>query len=242
VEPMVEPEAAFSGIVAIDLDRLHEARRVPVPGAKLGDVAVAEDGTVYASDGQSGAIYRCVPGCTAAEMLVAPGTLPSPQGMVVARGGRRLYVADYSLGLYRVEIERRQVVPMVVRRPEMLDGIDGLLFYPPEGALVGIQNGTRPVRIVKIALDHTGTTIDRVEVLEQNNPASAEPTLGTIVDFGLVFVADGQWERWSPGAVPAAGTPPGPTPIRRIRGLADIVVTQTVFPAEPSLASPRPRS
>ena len=151
VEPMAEPEAAFSGIVAIDLDRLQEARRIPVPGAKLGDVAVAEDGTVFASDGQSGAIYRCVPGCTAAEILVAPGTLQSPQGMVVARGGRRLYVADYALGLYRVEIESRQVVPMVVRRPEMLDGIDGLLLYAPDGALIGIQNGTRPRRIVKIA-------------------------------------------------------------------------------------------
>jgi hypothetical protein len=166
--------------------------------------------------------------------------------MVVARGGRRLYVADYSLGLFRVEIERRQVVPMVMRRPEMLDGIDGLLFYAPEGALIGIQNGTLPRRIVKIALDHTGTTIDRVAVLEQNNPASAEPTLGTMIDFGvefgLVFIADGQWERWSPGAVPAAGIPPGPTPIRRIPAMDDIVVTQAVFPAEPSLASPRPRS
>lgn len=224
VEPMPEPDRAFSGLVAVDLDRLEEVRRVEVAGARLGDVAVAGDGTLYASDGRSGAIYRCRPGCAAPEILVAPGILHSPQGMAIARNGRHLYVADYEAGLFRVELDSGEVEPIRLRRPEMLDGIDGLLLYPFDGALIAIQNGTRPRRIVKIALDHSGRIVDRVTVLEQNVDGWGEPTLGTLVGSGLVYVADGQWERWGAGGVLTHGAEPRATALRRIPHLGAVIV------------------
>jgi len=224
VAPMTDPEHDFAGLVAVDLDRLEEVRRVELTGAQPGDVAVAGDGTLYASDSRSGAIYRCAPGCTVAETLVAPGRLQSPQGMAVAPRGNALYVADYDAGLFRVALDTGEVAPIRLRQLEMLDGIDGLLLYPFDRALIAIQNGTRPRRILKIALDHSGRVVDRVTVIEQNVSGWGEPTLGTILGPGLVYVADGQWERWGPGGVITDGRAPHATALRFIRHLGDVVV------------------
>ena len=241
VEPMPDPGRAFAGLVAVDLDRLEEARRVELAGAQPGDVAVAEDGTLYASDSRSGAVYRCRPGCTAAETFVAPGRLHGPQGMVIEPRGNALYVADYAAGLFRVALDTGEVASIRLRQLEMLDGIDGLLLYPFDRALIAIQNGTRPRRILKIALDHSGRVVDRVTVIEQNVAGWGEPTLGTIVGSGLVYVADGQWERWGPGGIITDGGAPHATALRIIRHLGEVAV-QLEVPHQPNTilrATPR---
>jgi len=233
VAPMTDPGRAFAGLVAVDLDRLEEVRRVELTGAQPGDVAVAEDSTLYVSDSRSGAIYRCRPSCAAAETLVAPGRLHSPQGMAVAPRGNALYVADYAAGLFRVALDTGEIAPIRLRQVEMLDGIDGLLLYPFDRALIAIQNGTRPRRILKIALDHSGRTVDRITVMEQNVSGWGEPTLGTIVGPGLVYVADGQWERWGPGGVITDGGAPHATALRILPHLGDIMV-QLDVPVQPN--------
>ena len=217
------PETAFSGLVAIDLDRLEEVRRVPTPGFRPGDVAVAGDGTVYASDGQSGAILRCRPGCAVAETLVPPGLLRSPQGLAVWPGGRRLYVADYEKGIVLVSLESRAMRPLVAREPQMLEGMDGRYLY--DGRLIAIQNGTRPRRIVAIELGGSGRVVESVEVREQSVPGWGEPTLGALRRGELLYVADAQWETYDRGGAVRAGAVPRPTAIRSVF-LDDIVVTQ----------------
>ena len=221
-DPMPDPGSAFSGLVAIDLNRLEEARRVSVPGAHLGDVALAEDGTLYASDGQSGAIYLCRPGCAAAEILVPPGILRSPQGMVVWPGGRRLYVADYALGLFRMELASRRIRPVLTRQPAMLDGIDGLMRVGD--GFVAIQNGNRPHRIIRLSLSDGGRFVS-VDPLEANHRDWGEPTLGAIAGREMLYVADGQWERYGPGGALTDGGAPRPTSIRRTtRLIPDILI------------------
>jgi len=220
-DPMPDPGTAFSGLVAIDLDRLEEARRIAVPGAHLGDVALAEDGTLYASDGQSGAIYRCRPGCTVAEMLVPPGVFQSPQGMIVWPGGHRLYVADYALGLFRLEIGSRRIRPVLTREPAMLDGIDGLMRFGE--FLVAIQNGIRPHRIVRLTPSDGGRFVS-VGVVESNHRAWGEPTLGAIAGEEMLYVADGQWDRYGPGGTLTDGGAPRPTAIRRTMDLIPSII------------------
>lgn len=221
-DPVPNPESAFSGLVAFDLGGLREARRVPTPGFQPADVAVAEDGTVYASDSRSGAILRCRPGCPAAETLVPPGILKSPQGLVAWPGGRRLYVADYSLGLVLVDLKSLRLRPLVARSPVMLEGIDGLVRLGRK--LVAIQNGTRPVRIVSIHLHPQGRLVDEVRVLEQAVPDWGEPTLGAMQGGDLIYVADAQWESYGAGGRLRPGAAQRPTAIRRV-GADDIILT-----------------
>jgi hypothetical protein len=213
-EVVPSPETAFSGLIAFDLDGLRESRRVPTPGFQPGDVAVAADGTVYASDPRSGAILRCRPGCATAETLVPSGILKSPQGLVAWPGGRRLYVADYSLGLVLIDLKSLRIRPLVAREPAMLDGIDGLVRVGRK--LVAIQNGTRPVRIISLNLDPSGRIVEGVRVLEQQVSGWGEPTLGTVKDNDLYYVADAQWESYAPGGGLRDGAAQRPTSIRRL--------------------------
>ncbi len=243
-DPMPDPQSAFSGLVAIDLATLRESRRIAVPNARLGDVALARDGTLFASDGRSGAIYRCRPGCVQAETFIRPGLLKSPQGMVVWPGGDRLYVADYVMGLLRIDMSSRRIEPVFALRPVMLDGIDGLVRYGDR--LLAIQNGTRPSRIISIGLDTGGRRISDLRLIEQNGESWGEPTLGTLVNDGLAYIADGQWERYGSGGVLTDGGMPRSTAIRLAYVQQDIIITQAPqMPARKallSLATPRPGS
>ena len=94
----------------------------------------------------------------------------------------------------------------------MLDGIDGL--SADGGTLIAIQNGASPRRILRLHLTPDGLAVARVEVLERANPDWGEPTLGTIVDDHLLYVADAQWERFGPGGAVTGEGPLRPTAIR----------------------------
>lgn len=207
-----DQHGSFSGLVAID-PRSAAVAYMPAPaGARLGDVALAPDGTVYASDGKTGAIYRCLPGCQKLDLWIRPGILFSAQGMAGSADGKWLYVADYLYGLAAVERRTGRVLRVASRVPAMLDGIDGLVRHGRE--LIVVQNGIRPLRIARLSLSADGLSVVRVSVIERLNPEWGEPTLATLAGDRLFYVADGQWERFDDAAMPK---PPRPTPIRMIR-------------------------
>jgi hypothetical protein len=208
-------EAGFSGLVAVDPDDLGAAARIPAPpGAAPADVAVARDGTVYASDGLNGAVYRCRPGCDALETWLAPGTLYSAQGLTVSADQRLLYVADRRYGLAAVERSSGRVFRVEAGPSVMLDGIDGLVSV--QGDLVATQTAFPPQRIVRLRLSPDGLRVVRLDVLERAHREWGEVTLAVVAGYRLIYVADAQWERWGPGGVPAGGRPAGPTPIRSL--------------------------
>ena len=207
------PATAFRGLIALDLRTLRVVRRVPAPAeGSPGDLAVGSDGTVYASDPQSGAIYRARPDAAALEMLIPGGVMRSPQGLALSRDGRLLYAADYGYGLAVIDLASGHISRVPAVGSEMLDGIDGLVA---DGAsLIAIQNGVSPGRIVRLHLTRGGAAVARVEVLERANPTWGEPTLGTIVNDGLLYVADAQWQRYGAGGAVTGDVPVRPTAIR----------------------------
>lgn len=206
------------GLIAIDLDTLKVARRVPVAvggqGA-VGDLTIAPDGTIYATNVTSGAIHRCKPGCTVLEDWKPAGSLANPQGLALSRDGGRLYVADYKTGLWVIGLRLGSTNRIRIDAPTMLEGIDGLVM-DRRGMLFAIQNGTRPRRIVQIALDRTGTRIASTRVLAHFRPEDGEATLGTWRDGELLFVADSQWERYGPGGALTDTKETRPTRIGRV--------------------------
>lgn len=216
VEQTPSPDTAFRGLIAVDLATLRPVRRVPVEGAgSPADIVAAADGTVYASDPNSGAIYRARAGDAALQILVPAGRLRSPQGLVPAADGGRLYVSDYGYGLAMVSLADGEVSRLDSDAGTMLDGIDGLVGHG--GRLIAIQNGTSPRRILLLTLSRDGSRIAGVRVLESNNPEWGEPTLGIARGEDFLYVADAQWDRYGAnGAVQGEGTQ-RPTPIRLLR-------------------------
>lgn len=215
----------MAGLIGVDLDKLAVVRRVPLAVGAAGvpgDLAVAPDGTVYVSNAVSGAVHRCRPGCALLEDMLPAGSFRSPQGMAILDG--RLYVADYSTGLWRIDPATGQAVQLAVDAPTMVEGIDGLLAH--DGRLVAIQNGTRPRRVAVIQLDRAGTRITGAVPWITVAEAAGEPTLGTLLAGDLLFVGDGQWERYGAGGVLKDGKPARPTPILSARLYDEILVTR----------------
>jgi sugar lactone lactonase YvrE len=213
VEQTPSPATAFRGLIALDLGSLRVVRRVPAPsGGSPGDLAVATDGTVFASDPQNGAVYRARPGAAALEPLVPAGAMRSPQGLALSPDGRRLYVADYGYGIAIVDPATGRLARLAARGIAMLDGIDGLIA--DGDALIAIQNGVSPRRILRLHLAPGGGEIARVAVLERANPDWGEPTLGTLMDGQLLYLADAQWERFGAGGAVIGEGPLRPATIR----------------------------
>jgi len=69
--------------------------------------------------------------------------------------------------------------------------IDGLYFH--HGNLIGIQNGGKPNRVVRLALSADGSRVERLDVLESGTPLLTEPTLGVLVGDAFYYVANAQW-------------------------------------------------
>lgn len=164
------------------------------PAQVLGDLVIADDNTLYATDSLTGAIYRYYIDSNEFEILVKRGAFGSPQGLVLDNKGDYLYVADYTGGLYRVSVQDGSRVRLVVA-PGITDyGIDGLYRYGDE--LIVIQNGVRPNRVAALQLSENGLAITSGRVLAANLEQFDEPTLGVIWGDEFYFVANSHWNRF----------------------------------------------
>lgn len=201
-------DSGRSAVVALDLGTGAPRARFEVPqdGAAhvVGDLTIAGDGRVYATDSRAPVLYR-VPlrGATLERFLESP-LLLSGQGLAPARDRRTLYVADYARGIIRVDLEKRKAALLPAADTVLALGVDGLAWTPR--GLIGVQNGVTPHRVVRLTLSAAGDRVVRSEVLERAHPAFDEPTLGVVVDDDFYYIADGQWERFGEdGTVADAG-------------------------------------
>lgn len=201
-------DAGKTGLVAFDLGsgKLVRSAWLPAAGAAkdrlLGDLELLPDGSVVATDGTLGGIWKLTAGTNVVEPLVAPGVLRSPQGLVLTKDGKAVLVATYAGELFRVSLAGGPPEPVPVPDTVALDGTDGLVRHGD--ALIAIQNGVRPVRIARLTLDAGETRVASSEILEMNDARVGEPTLGIVVDGALVHVADAQWESVNPKGEQAA--------------------------------------
>ncbi|HET9640353.1 MAG TPA: hypothetical protein VFP12_14230 [Allosphingosinicella sp.] len=217
VEPTPKADPPFVGLIAFDPDRPAQPLRIPGPAgiaSTPGDVAVARDGNVYASDGLNGALYRCRPGCRALEVLLEPGTFFSAQGLALSPDQKKLYIADRRYGIAALERSSGRIVQVTGDAGMMLDGIDGLALHGRD--LIATQTAYSPARIVRLRLSADGLRVERLEVLERAHPSWGEVTLGAVAGDRFLYVANAQWESYGEGGVPLAGKPAVSTPIRSL--------------------------
>jgi sugar lactone lactonase YvrE len=170
----------------LDSGKLRRKLSPPVAGGRLSDLAVGPGGELVVADPLTGRVYLLEGG--ALRVLVDQGPLGSAQGLAFAPDGR-LYVADYLQGPARVDLRSGAVRLLDVPSDAAVTGIDGLLWAG--GALLGIQNGTEPHRVVRLELE--GDRVASVSVLERAHARYDEPTLGVVVGDALYYVANSQY-------------------------------------------------
>jgi hypothetical protein len=165
--------------------------------AVLGDMSVAEDGTVYVSDSIGGGVYRVRGDLATAALEKIAGDFFSPQTPVLAADGKRLFVADYSMGIAVVDLTGADAPGQLnyLPHPESVavTGLDGL--YLSGDSLIGIQNGTEPERIVVFHLNAAQTAITSAEVIEQSTDRLGDPTHITRLSGWFYVTANVGWNK-----------------------------------------------
>lgn len=191
-------EPADAQVRGYDLETGELRRWFDLPPAMMaGDVALDGLGGVLVSDWRSGALLRVAAGSDSIAVLLPPGTLGSPQGIAVIDGGRGAWIADYMLGLVFVDLSDGDT--RVLAAPTTLLGSDALVRAGDD--LIVVQNGIAPARVLRLVLAPDRSRVDDVEVLLSSHADFAEPTGAVLAGSSVFLVANGQWSRFSDGAI-----------------------------------------
>lgn len=195
----------------------------------LGAMTMAEDGTIYANDTMSPVIYRLAPGDERPQPIISSPILTGLRGIALAPDEKRIYVADYDLGIFFFDLEQ-EGAGFALGIPETLNlgGIDGLYFW--RDSLVAIQNGVTPQRILRLELDESGTRVAQVATVAKALPEFDNPTYGTLEGDDLLFFASSHWHHVD-GAGRAVSPPLPSVPVMRaaVDQAAGIVVGEEIM-------------
>lgn len=190
--PMEEGEEDGTALFAFDLVTGDLYRRYEIEGAGQMADFVVRDGIVYVSDSRVPRVYVLNSVSGDLEVLAEDPRFVNLQGVALARGA--LYVADYSMGIWRVDLGNGAVT-LVRPNDTSLIGIDGLL-NTRDGRLVAVRNGANPHQMMAIDLNDAGTAVENVDVLLRGHPdmtPGTEPTLVDLADGRAWLVANGAW-------------------------------------------------
>ena len=168
---------------------------------------MVRDGSAFISDSQAPRVYRLDNVSGELEVLAEDPRFVSLQGVALARGA--LYVADYSMGIWRVDLVDGSA--SLVRASDVsLIGIDGLR-QTRDGRIIAVRNGAAPHQVMAIDLDPTGVEVANVEVLLRGHVAmsdNTEPTLVDLADGRAWLVANAAWPLFpADGSVPEETRP-----------------------------------
>ena len=176
-----------------------ELRRViPLPGDGrdhgLGDLVVGPDGTIYATDSKAPVIWKFSTDAEDFEKVVDSQVFASLQGLVFWKG--ELIVADYSNGLFAVEVSSGRIRAFAPPPNTTLLGLDGLVATP--AGLVATQNGVEPQRVVRITFTPEMESVTGVTVLAAALPHLTDLSLIAIANGRATFIAGSGWEGFDP--------------------------------------------
>jgi sugar lactone lactonase YvrE len=189
-------DSAIAALVEVRISDGAILRRFDLPPSSrhtLGDVSIGPRGDVFVTDSDTPALYRLRPGADSLDAITHP-LFRSLQGSAPAPDGNTLFIADYSHGLLRVDLRDDSVTRLRDAPHSTSLGCDGIILH--ENAIIAVQNGVAPARIMRFDLDREGRTIVRADVLDRNWTVADEPTNGTIIDGEFVYVANSQWEKF----------------------------------------------
>ena len=164
--------------------------------ALLGDMLLAEDDSIYVTDGLGGGVYRVRGNIETAKLEKIGGDFINPQTPVLARDGKRLFVSDYLAGIGVIDLnaspsQHFEYLP----HPENIavSGLDGL--YLDGDSLVGMQNGATPGRLIRLRLNKAQTEIVSAEVLEQSTDRLGEFTHAVLMNGMFYVSANVGWDK-----------------------------------------------
>jgi sugar lactone lactonase YvrE len=186
-----------AGVFAFDLKsgKLMRKAMLTVDGKIhfLNALAMDREGTVFVSDSGTPGIYRLKPGAGTLETFVGSDVFRSTQGLAFSPDEKTLYVADFSDGLWAVDLASKRRRRMESPTDVWLGGMDGLTPVP--GGFITVQIGVRPERVLRLRLSSNHEKIAAAEILEMNHPNYSGPIQGVISGNNFLYIANSQLAR-----------------------------------------------
>ncbi len=124
------------------------------------------------------------------ELIPISTAFRSTQGLAFSDDEKTLYVADFSNGVWAVDMAagtRRQLEAPPNTWMGRLDGLSRVA-----DGFIAVQILLKPERVVRLRLDPQGQRIVAVEVLESNHPDYNGPIQGTVDGNSYLYVANSQ--------------------------------------------------
>jgi len=189
-------ENGRTGIFAFDLKSKKVVKKLLLPDTSqphlLGDLTIAPNGDVYATDSLTPAIYIVRDGTNKIETFLSSDMFFSLQGVDFSADGRFLFAADYSKGIFRINPATMEIINLTPVANSTLLGIDGIYFA--RNSLIVIQNGVNPQRVGKLVLSKNLDKIESFQIIEANNPLFDDITLGVLAGKQFFVIANSQWD------------------------------------------------
>ena len=165
----------------------------------FGDLVLDSKGIPYVSDSRNNVIYKYDHKHGELRPYFSSKEFWSIQGLCFSADDNQLYIADYVKGIFMLDVKIMKLSKVNAQYDLSLKGTDGILFY--KNSLITIQNGVQPNRVVRHYLDASGSSLTRYEYIDNAHPAFGEPTIGSLNDNNLFYVANSQWSVYENGKI-----------------------------------------
>jgi hypothetical protein len=154
----------------------------------LNDLVINGSGDVFITDDQANCVYWISHQTQKLELFVKLAKCTFPNGICLSGDQQYLYLS-HAEGASVVDLRTRVVQSLSHKSNISLCGLDGLYCY--RDSLIGIQT-YEPQRILQFELAKNQIEVDRIGVVEANNPLFELPTTGVIADDSLYYIANSQ--------------------------------------------------
>ncbi|MDC3960992.1 SMP-30/gluconolactonase/LRE family protein [Polyangium jinanense] len=205
----------MAALFQYDLDKGALLRKIvwkrPGEAHLFNDIALTAAGDVFVTDSEAGSVLALRAGTDTLEEVLPAGSFVYPNGIVLAEGGARLFVAHWR-GVAMIDLKSRDVRPLEAPAGVVLAGIDGLALDGRR--LVAVQNGLGRARITRYHLDEGLSRVVREEILESGHPLfDGIPTTGVIARGSFYYLANANLRGFDEQGRPKPGENPRPSQV-----------------------------
>lgn len=183
-----------AAVLKIDIKTRKVVKRFEIGGNHVfGDLYVTKNNVVYVSDSNKPIIYK-IENDVMTEWVSLENEGLNLQGITMNANEDKLFIADYLKGIAVIPVKDKTRKWLTLPAGTIGKGIDGLCFY--KNSLIAVQNGVKPIRVVRFDLNESQNEIIGYAIIDHNRPEFNEPALATVVKNKLYFFANSPWQAY----------------------------------------------